>query len=470
MTGKIPEFPRLSGRAYFFPAVLPLAAIMPWMLTAIGAVAGVAGFSGGAFWRKHRLRILIVAAACFVGAAAVVIVKMPDKAVRDRGTQATLTDKLPVAQIVRTSTLPEPPPERTQFGEIWSQRINKQVLSTPVIAGDLLIFGSYKGSVEALSLQNGSEVWSLPQKEPVFALGLETDGILYAGEGLHDTTSARLTAINPANGKPLWQREFLGHIESPPALDGKNNLLWIGTGSGGLWTLDARDGRVLWRKAIGHMDSTAAVSGDTVYALAQPDEKIGKSVLYALDAGKGDILWEKELPGMPWGNPFFDKSGKTIFTTTGSGQIGVVKPTDRGWAHALSASDGKILWQKELPGMPIQPDIYLPDLRIVIYSLKTGELAALDVKDGATVWRAGVGDEIQAAASLLEGEGEKLIAVTTYDGTFSIRRAATGAEVARRIVRKNSTSSPVSRNDAVYVMTAYSVTAYGGVHALREGL
>ncbi|MCK4946385.1 MAG: PQQ-binding-like beta-propeller repeat protein [Alphaproteobacteria bacterium] len=469
MTGKIPKFPRLSRKVYFFPALLPIAAIVPWLLTALGAVASVAVFSGGAFWRKHRLKILSVAVIFFTTAVIIPIIRMPDKVVRDQGTQATLTEELPVAQIIQPSPLPEPNPKMTKFGEIWSQRLNKQALSTPVIAGDLLIFGSYKGSIDALSLQNGAEVWSLPQKEPVFALCLEADSILYAGEGLHETTSARLTAINPTNGKPFWQREFLGRIESPPALDKKNSRLWVGTGPSGLWALNSRDGMVLWHKTIGHMASTVAISNNTIYALAQPNKKSGKSVLYALDAKKGDTIWKRSLPCMPWGNPFFDKTGKTIFTTTGMGQIGVIRSTDQGWAQALSMADGKILWQKELQGMPLQPDIYLPDINIIIYSLKTGELIALNVKDGATVWRTRVGDELQAAATLLEGKGEPLIAVTTYDGIFSIRRAATGVEVARRIVRENSTSSPVSQNDTVFVMTAYSVTAYGGVHALREG-
>ena len=469
MTKKNLKFPSLAGRVFFFPALVPLAAVMPWLLTVIGTVASIAGFSGGAFLRKHHLKFLGMAVICFTATISILIARMPDRIIRNQGTQATLTENLPVAHIVRSSSVSEPLSKKTQFGKIWSRRVNRQVLSTPVIAGDVLIFGSYQKSVEAISIQNGDRIWSLPQKEPVYALCLEEDGILYAGEGLHETTSAQLTAINPANGKPFWQRMFLGRIESPPALDKENNRLWVGTGPEGLWSLDSRDGRVLWHKKIGHIASTVAISGEKIYALAQPDEKIGKSILYKLDAEKGSTIWETSLMGKPWGNPIFDKTGKTIFTTTGMGQIGIKRSTDRGWAQALSAADGKILWQIVLPDMPIQPDVYLPDMNIMIYSLKNGELVAFNVENGETVWQVKVGEELQAAAVLLKGEGEPLVAVTTCDGIFSIRRAATGVEVARRMVPEGSTSSaPVSHNDIVYVMTAFSVTAFGGIHALRE--
>ena len=66
----VPPFPRLSGRLYIFPALIPMVEILPWLLTAVGAVAGA---SQAAFWSRHRRKILGFAAVCFIAAGATVV-------------------------------------------------------------------------------------------------------------------------------------------------------------------------------------------------------------------------------------------------------------------------------------------------------------------------------------------------------------------------------------------------------------
>lgn len=461
MRQKPASFPRLSGRLYFFPALLPLAELAPWLIAVLGAVTGAAGLTAAA--QRHRRKIQVTMLLCFATALGAYLYARPDKIVRDTGTQLTPQTHLPSPTPAAGNAPKAPATQTEKFIQLWTRQTQKQILSTPVVANDKLIFGSYEGSVEALARKDGEALWSLPQSAYVFSLAF--DGrVLYAGTGLHDNQSSTLTAIDPASGKALWQREFLGHLENPAAIDAAHNRLWQGAGPGGLWALNMKDGEVLWHADIGHIDSTPLLVGDTLYAPAEPK---AQGYLYALKADSGSELWKSKIPGQPWGSPLLDKNGETIFISSSIGQIGVAKETDRGWTQALSRATGKILWQKQLPDMTIQPDIYLPEHNIIVYTLKNGGLIALNAATGAEVWHAPVGGEFQAAAALLPGAGIPLIAATTFDGVFTIRNAVTGEEVARRKIGFSASSSPVAVEDVVYVTAAHEVDAFTGISALR---
>jgi outer membrane protein assembly factor BamB len=455
---------RHTGTLYFFPALLPLAELVPWLLTVIGTVAGIAGFSAPALWRRYRRPILAVAALSLTAAAGAYIYYLPPKDVRMDGTRLIMPEKFFIS-VAHAKAAELQPPARETFGEIWSKKIDRQILATPVIAGNLLVYGSYKDSVEARSLQNGDAVWSLPQAAPVFALGLGDDGTIYSCEGLHDTASASLTAVDPATGRIRWRREFLGHLEEPPAIDSAHHRLWQGAGPGGLWALDDRKGAVLWHQAIGHTDALPLLLNDVIYVPAQPDEKKEETAFLALDAGTGKILWQLKMPGMPWGGPVTDRTKKIILTTTGLGQIGVSRATDKGWAQAVTP-DGKLLWQAELASMPLQPGAYVAEAGLIVYALKNGDIVALRVADGTQVWKGKAGDELQSTVTLFSAGGRPMIAATSYDGVFTIHDAVTGEQLVRRLAGKSATSSPVVGGDIIYVTGAYEIVAFGGLHAL----
>lgn len=462
---RMPSLPRLSGRLYLFPAFLPLIEIVPWLLTAMAALAGAAGLSVRAV---RGIRIFLFALFCLAIAGGFWWYHQPDPQTKIAGTRLILPHEHPTAKV---NVLPPANPLSSggNFREVWSKTLTKQVLSTPVLTKDYLVYGSYDGTIEAVSRHNGALVWSLPLKSPVFALtsGVENN-LLYAGEGLHHTTAASLTAIDPLQVKVLWQREFIGHLEESAAIDAGQGMIITSAGPGGLWALDIDDADVIWHAPIGHIDSKALITQDIVYTMAQPDEAVIESALFALDARTGKEIWRIKLPGQPWGSPLMDVKTGNIIVTTGTGQIGVRRETDSGWVHAIEPKSQKIIWQKQLPSKALQPDIYLPDHDMIVYSVKSGELVAVRPATGETRWTERVSAELQAPAALLEGQGDPLIASMGFDGIFSIRRALTGEEVARRDLKGSSTSSPVSDGDLVYATTAYGLTVFSGIDSLRS--
>lgn len=454
---------RLSRhRFYFFPALLPLVEIVPLLLTAIGGLAGLTAV----VWKRGR-RIWVVALLCFAIAGGIVIAAMPDKEVRDAGSRAVAAADLPKHTVIRPrGDLPDVAP-LPRFTDLWVVRTKNQLLSSPVVAEGVLVVGTYKNTVEAYHTANGALLWYHTQNEPMFTVGKGHGKTVYSGEGLHHTQSAALTSMTLPEGTIHWAREFLGHIESPPEVSADGKQLWLSTGGGGIWSLRAADGKVIWHQAVGHIDSTPLVAGNRLYAAAQPDENVMQSLFFGMRAADGDILFQTPLPGQPWGRPQLSKNGDFIVTSTGQGQIGVMRDTDKGWAMALDAQNGKLRWQRELPAMPVEPGSYVAEKDIAVYTLKNGALLALRGRDGAPLWQKKIGSAFMAAARLIRRAGKRdMIAAVTVDGVFTIRDAETGAELARRRVAEGASASPADDGDRIYVATPYRLYAFGGLESL----
>lgn len=461
---------RYGRQMHFFPMLLPLVEIVPLLLAAVG---GLATLAGGLWHRRRRVLMAAVflALVCFMAAGAFVYNRTPDKVVRFEGTKEIAAADYAVVSHFAALSPVKMPQDIPVFDEVFSTAVKNPLLATPVISNGVLVTGSYHNSANGFDIATGEWLWSLPQAEPVFTIGKNGKGagnIVYIGEGLHHTRAAMLTAMEMPSAKIIWQRQFLGHIESPPAHSADGETIYVPTGAGGIWALRAADGGVVFHADVGHTDATPLVRGDKIYLAAQPDENIPQSIFYALDAATGSIEWQVALQGQPWGAPVISADGTKIITTTGRGQIGVKRDTDTGWAMALSPVDGKIIWQRSLANMAIDAGDYLPAADMALFTLKNGEIIALQGATGDVIWQAKVATEFMAPAVFVHREAEKntLVAATSADGVFTLRDAATGKELRRRPVAAGSSASPVVQGDRIYVTVPYRIHVFGGLSSL----
>lgn len=345
-----------------------------------------------------------------------------------------------------------------RFKTLWLQPVEKLLSTTPVIAGERLVYGTSDGHLFGASLENGETVWSLKLPDGIYAISKEGD-VVYASTGSHFSVKATLAAVEAATGQILWQTEFDGHLEEQLRADAKTHQLWVGGGPSGLWSVDSRDGKILWHKALGHLDGTPLLHEGMLYIPAQKDEATHESFFYALRAKDGTTLWQKEQPGQPWAAPVMDKTGHVIFTTTARGQIGVKRETDQGWAQAFSVS-GDLLWQTDLPAMALTPGIYLSDLDLIVYTTKGAGIVALGALDGKIVWQAIPETEFYASAVMVEHFKERLIAATTSGGVFYLLDARSGTVSYSLKTGIQSYAAPVVQNEIIYVPSSHNITAF----------
>jgi outer membrane protein assembly factor BamB len=458
------SFPRLTGRLFIFPALIPLMELVPWLLGLVGAAATLTPL---AVWRQHRKGLMVFAAVCFVAALAVWGWKKAHIPTEEEGSRLLPAADWP--KLTVQGAVPDHVEAKTYdaFGAVWSAPLKHEPLAGPTVAGDLLLIGTFDNTVDAVSRQDGKPVWSLKKHEPVFTNPVALKDRAFLGEGLHTAISAGITAVSLPEGKVIWERQFLSHVESAPLVNEAENRLWTGAGDESLWCLDTRDGSAIWRAKIGHIDATPFIRDGVMYVISWPDAKVHTTNLFAVDPGNGGVKWSAPLEGDIMGSPQPGPDG-TILITTAIGQVGPIQAADRGWAHAV-AGDGKVLWTVKLPSISLPEVGVLADKGIEIHTLKTGELLALHVKDGSVAWSRQLGKAFDTPATLRADTNPPLMASITSDGLVSIINAEDGTDIRQFKVKQGGYAAPAFDGDILYITTPRDITAWGGVHLLTRG-
>lgn len=455
---------RLSGKIYFFPAVLPLLAVVPWLLTAFGTLAG---FVAGLLAKKGGRKIFaVVLAMSFVSLGAAAYLFWPKVTLKyvDDGSRLRPADRLPTTETLGSTAGETEPPTPTgaawdTWKPLWTTATPRRSLSDVVYALDLVISGTWEGTVDAYSATTGKPVWSVKKKEPVIALTPGVD-VVFAGEGVHTSEISALTAINAADGKVRWSREFNGHLESAGYLGrtGSQELLYMGAGPAGFYCLRTGNGEILWKRAGLHVDSRPLVIEDTVYFAGQEVEGADKSIFLALDSLTGVEKWRLELPGMPWGSPLYDAGREQILITSGVGQIGIRRDTDKGWAHSISLKDHRIRWTRPLSGMPLEKSIFFAGPDLFLVTTTNGETVALRAENGSVAWDEKLDADIVADLALDLRNGRVLS--LDVNGKLRVRNALTGAYIDEHTFSPGANSGPSPRDDGIVLALPRTISRY----------
>jgi outer membrane protein assembly factor BamB len=172
----------------------------------------------------------------------------------------------------------------------WKFRTGDVVHASPAYADGVVYFGSWDSYFYAVDAKTGAEKWRFHGGEdPVIhnQVGFQSspavvNGVIYTG-----CRDSKLYAIDAATGREKWHFDGGGSwvISSPAVVQGK---VIFGTSDSSLYVvLDADTGRELVRKqGLAFMFSSPSVAGSTVYI------GVLNGTLEARDLGSGEMLWE----------------------------------------------------------------------------------------------------------------------------------------------------------------------------------
>lgn len=248
-----------------------------------------------------------------------------------------------------------------------------------------------------------------------------------------------VTAVDAKTGAPLWTRSvmaeytepnrsltrFLGISEKPaPLRDGfgggiayDGGRLFVTTGFGELFALNADTGEVIWRvqSAVAFSNAPTMRAG-RLYVASQD------SRLQAYSAEDGVLLWDHSAIN----------EGATIMGATSAAvnEQAVVAGFNSGEVVALSPVNGQVAWQSSLTsrGTQVTPLSQLNAIvgrpvidrdRIYVTS-HGGRTAAIDLRSGERIWTADIGSietpwTIGDFVLLISLEGE-LVALSREQG------------------------------------------------------
>lgn len=173
------------------------------------------------------------------------------------------------------------------------------------------------------------------------------------------------------------------------------------------------------------------------------------SLFYALDAETGKVRWEKDVGELAAASPAY--SDGRLFAVT----------LEPGNAVALRARDGKVLWERPLPGRSETSPVVFGDK--VIVGSESGDVFALDAGTGKVEWQVSTAGNVKGGLALDEG----ILYGANYAGEVFAIRASSGEFVWRSSTQGGSFTrgGPVYSTPAVAFGRVYLGSIDGRVYS-----
>ena len=335
-------------------------------------------------------------------------------------------------------------PDPDTGGVVWSFSSEaKTFYSSPAVVGNRVyaasaevgIFGG-GGAIYCLDADTGGVDWKYAPSDfrPTFSSPAVAGNFLVCGEGLHQTTDARITCLRADTGQRLWELRTASHVESSPCIyQGK---VYIGAGDDGLYCLDLKPGdddkpQVLWHlPGKDYPDcetSPIAHEGKVYFGLGE-----GGCAVCCVDADSGRLLWRTPAAYPVFASPAV-ADGK-VFVGMGNGNM--VQAAEQVREERLRKLRERGASQEEIAAAAkkLQP---------------AGEVWALDAETGKRLWSYKLPRTVLGAIAVADGR----LYFGCRDGRF-VCLTTDGQLVNAWNAYEPVLTSPAVGNENVYFMTA----------------
>lgn len=287
---------------------------------------------------------------------------------------------------------------------IWrNSPIGNNLMGTPLVVGDIVYVTG--GSV-AFNFHNVQRYAENPESS------IRGGSVNYNGP----------FALNRHTGELVWYFSTEGETMPTPAYD--DGKLYITTGAGKAYAVDAKTGKEIWNTELGGM---ANMSCPAVYKGRVYVSMSVKAFLYCLDGKSGNIVWKGTIPdatntGMGDVSPAVAE-GVVVMDAVTSPKKENGKTTMNTVIRAYNADDGKVLWTDSMGRGPKPPAFkggvpMIHDGVVYVGTPVNSIMRAYDLKTGKILWTW----QIPAAGPAGAGRG----APTYYEGTLYV---STGPDV-----------------------------------------
>jgi outer membrane protein assembly factor BamB len=275
--------------------------------------------------------------------------------------------------------------------QLWKRKTGGPVAATPAVAGGMLYVGSYDGKFYALDVHTGVPQWKFttggerrfeakglhgmqPKNQTIadpYDVYLSSPvlggGAVYFGSG-----DGNVYALDAASGDLRWKFQTGDVVHASPAY--ADGVVFFGSWDSYFYAVDARTGVEKWRfhggedavihNQVGFQSSPAVVNG-VVYTGCRD------SNLYAIDAATGKEKWHSYYDGSWVNSSPAVTQGKVIFGTSDSrlylvldAETGkqIVRQQDKAYIFSSPAVAGKVVFVGVLNGTLEARDLDSGDL------------------------------------------------------------------------------------------------------------
>jgi outer membrane assembly lipoprotein YfgL len=334
-----------------------------------------------------------------------------------------------------------------QGERLWSASVGKiEFPLTPAVRDGQFIVASSNGSVMALDVASGREIWRSDAGAP-----------LTAGVGSDGRNASVVTAANELvtfeSGKPLWRQRLPARVVTAPLVAGERVFVLAVDRS--VHAFDAQDGRLLWRFQRPGDALTLAQAG--VLTVAHDQLLIGQGGrLMALDALKGTVNWDV-LVGNPRGSNEVERLADLIGPAVRQGD----RLCMRAFQNAVGCVDvgkGTLLWTRNNAGF-------------AAVGADAARVFGGDAVDRLTAWKADSGDTAWTNERLLHRglSGAVVVAAgkAVVFGDVEGQVHFLSVDDGRTLLRLPTDGKPVVGTPALAGDTLLVATRDGGLFAFK---
>jgi outer membrane protein assembly factor BamB len=209
----------------------------------------------------------------------------------------------------------------------WIFSSDANVISTPLVANDLVIFGNQRGKIEALSLRSGKKVWATNTTGAIFSSPETSKDNFIIG-----SADGSVYCFSIKTGKPVWTFHADAAVLGSPLV--AENKVYIGASDHRFRALDANTGMEIWsfNELTGPVVSKPVLYKDKIIFGAWD------RYLYALDKNSGKLIWK-------WnnGSAIRNYSPAACVPVVSGNEVYIVAP-DR-YITAIDIETGQTLWR-----------------------------------------------------------------------------------------------------------------------------
>jgi len=275
----------------------------------------------------------------------------------------------------------------------WKFKTGARVTSSPAVEGGTVYFGSYDGRFYAVDAASGQLKWefatlgerpfaakhlhgSLPEGETMpdpfdcyLSSPVVSGGAVYFGSG-----DGNVYALDAASGKLNWKFQTGDVVHAAPAL--ADGTVFVGSWDSYFYAIDAATGEEEWKFKTGEdhevynqvgIQSSAAVADGIVYFGCRD------SNLYAVDAHTGEKKWAYNNKGSWVITSPAVKDGRVYFATS-----------DTALFHAVDARTGADVFSLKFTWPIFSSPAIAGD--VLYFGSHDGKLHAIDLKTQKAAW------------------------------------------------------------------------------------
>ena len=263
-----------------------------------------------------------------------------------------------------------------------------------------------------------------------------------------------LFALDARTGREIWSYHFPG--EAMPTAAYEDGFLYIGTGDGHVYKINASDGKLVWKSDIVSFVSMSSPVLDKRYLFVGGTHP---NFFYALDKESGKVAWKVTLPklvatGMGDCTPAYADG---IVVQEATVMTGIREKPVANVLLGLDVTNGNVIWKKRLGSGPVPPAMKTATPMIAFGKVfegspVTGDYYAFDLRNGRELWKTHLGAQIRAGAALADGN----LYVPYKSGDIAGIQASDGKLLNNKhIGGAFGPSSPVIVGGTLYVSNIY---------------